>query len=90
MRYSKVSPAEEVLTTALRQARRNILRLEALKKQIEAAIEQEEQQFERIHFGLRRATADFAYIRTLDKLLAQEKEKNRDMGEAGGVELEEV
>ena len=64
---------------ALRQARRNVLILEGLKKQVAAAIEREEAQFERIHFSLKRATSDAAYIRTLKKLLDQEKAQSQQL-----------
>lgn len=71
---SKPSPAEEVLLNGLRESRRNVLRLEHLKRQLEEAIEMEEKQFERFQFGLRRATADAAYIRTLQKMRAASKD----------------
>lgn len=74
MLCSKPSPAEEVLLQALRQARRNLLRLEELKDNIEGAIEIETKQFERIQFGLKRATADAAFIRTLQKMRRQSQE----------------
>ena len=74
VKCSKPSPGEEVLLHALRQSRRNILRLEELKDSIEGSIEIETKQFERIQFGLKRATADAAFIRTLQKLRKQSQQ----------------
>lgn len=58
---------------ALRQSRRTILRLERAQKELAEALEQENKQFERIQFGLKRATADAAYIKTLQKLRAESR-----------------
>jgi len=69
----KHSPGEEVLVHALRQSRRTILRLERAQKELAEALEQENKQFERIQFGLKRATADAAYIKTLQKLRAESR-----------------
>jgi hypothetical protein len=46
---------EEVLTAALRQCRRSILLLEKLEKDVAAALERENKQFERLHFALQKA-----------------------------------
>ena len=49
--------------------------LEEMKKQIEAAIEREQKQFDRLHFSHKKAQSDAAYARTMEKLLAQERVK---------------
>lgn len=64
---------------ALRDSRRNLLGLEQMKKQIEAAIEREQKQFDRLHFSHKKAQSDAAYARTMDKLLAQERIKTREL-----------
>jgi hypothetical protein len=74
----KPSPAEEVLMHALRQSRRTINRLEQAQRELEEALIQENRQFERIQFGLRRATADAAFIRTLQKLRAERRAQDGD------------
>ena len=73
--FRRPSPAEEVLIEALRQARRNLLRLEQEQKQIEFDLEQQQKQFDRIQFALKRAQGDAAYIRTLEKLRAEQKDR---------------
>ena len=73
---SKPSAAEEVLLQALRSSRRNILQIEQLQEFLEGALERETKQFERIQFGLKRATADAAYIRTLRKM--RQEQLSRD------------
>jgi hypothetical protein len=75
----KPSPGEEVLLHALRQSRRTILRLEHAQKELEEALELENKQFERIQFGLKRATADAAFIRTLQKLRAERRAQDGDV-----------
>ena len=46
-----------------------------MKKLIEVSLEEEEKQFERMQFALQRATADAAYIRTLEKLRIEQKQQ---------------
>ena len=70
------SAHEEMLMTSLRQSRRNILSYERMGKAIEKAREGEEQQFERIHFAYRKVKAENAYIKQLERRLAEEKAKN--------------
>ncbi len=64
---------------ALRDARRNIVMLEEMKKQIEAAIGREQTQFDRLHFSHKKAQSDAAWLRTMEKLLAQERAKNAEL-----------
>lgn len=68
-----------MLLDGLRQARRNILKLENVKKLVEMSLEEENKQFERIQFALKRANSDAAYIRTLEKLRLQQKEEIRKL-----------
>ena len=77
------SPAEEVLLEALREARRNIIRLENLQKAIEINLEEQQKQFDRVQFALKRANSDAAYIRTLEKIRAQQKETIRSLDGSG-------
>ena len=74
----KPSPGEEILTHALRQSQRTIMRLERAQKELEEALQQEIKQCERIQFGLRRATADAAFIRTLQKMRAQSSQNGQN------------
>ena len=64
---------------ALRDARRNIMMLEEMKKQIEKAIEREQKQFDRLHFSHKKAQSDAAWARTMEKLLTQERAKNVEL-----------
>lgn len=48
---------------------------------IEISLEEENKQFERIQFALKRANSDAAYIRTLEKLRHELKERLQDLGE---------
>lgn len=82
----KPSPAEEVLFQALREARRNVLKLEDMKKAVERAIENEERQFERVQFAFKRAQSDAAHIRTLQKLRAQDRLRLEELQELEMVE----
>lgn len=52
------------------------MQIEQLQEFLEGALERETKQFERIQFGLKRATADAAYIRTLRKM--RQEQLSRD------------
>ena len=79
LRCRRISALEEVTMAALRDARRNIVMLEEMKKQIEAAIGREQTQFDRLHFSHKKAQSDAAWLRTMEKLLAQERAKNAEL-----------
>ncbi len=53
--------------------------LEQMKKELEAAIEREQKQFDRLHFSHKKAQSDAAYARTMQKLLAQERVKTAEL-----------
>ncbi|KAK9901382.1 hypothetical protein WJX75_009595 [Coccomyxa subellipsoidea] len=67
---------EEVLLTALRDSRRNLIMLEEGKKELEAAVGREQMQFERLQFAYKKATRDAAYARTMEMLLERERAKH--------------
>lgn len=48
-----------------------------MQKACEAYIKSEEQQFERLHFAYKKIKAEGAYIKHLERRLAQEKAKNQ-------------
>lgn len=48
-------------------SRRTVIQLERLGKLIESSIEREQRQFERLHFCLKKAQGDAAYIRALER-----------------------
>ncbi|EIE20110.1 hypothetical protein COCSUDRAFT_44079 [Coccomyxa subellipsoidea C-169] len=66
---------EEVLLTALRDSRRNLVMIEQGKKELEAAKEREQMQFDRLQFAYKKATRDAAYARTMEMLLERERAK---------------
>lgn len=73
----QTTPQEEMLLTSLQISRRNIRNFEAMKKTLEKSIESEEQQFERLHFAYKKVKSEGAYIKHLERRLAQEKAKNQ-------------
>ena len=73
----QTTPHEEMLLTSLQISRRNIRNFESMKQTIEKSIVSEEQQFERLHFAYKKIKSEGAYIKHLEKRLAQEKAKNQ-------------
>ncbi|KAL3147419.1 hypothetical protein ABBQ38_014483 [Trebouxia sp. C0009 RCD-2024] len=73
----QTTPHEEMLLTSLQISRRNIRNFESMKKILEKSIESEEQQFERLHFAYKKIKSEGAYIKHLERRLAQEKAKNQ-------------
>ena len=71
------APHEDMLLTSLQISRRNIRYFESMKKALEDSIRSEEQQFERLHFAYQKIKAESAYIKHLERRLAQEKAKNQ-------------
>ena len=65
-----------MLLSSLQVSRRNILNYKSMQKIIENAIKSEEQQFERLHFAYKKIKAEGAYIKQLERRLAEEKAKN--------------
>ena len=65
-----------MLLTSLRQSRRNILNFKGMQKTIEKALQAEEAQFERLHFAYQKIKAENAYIKQLERRLAEEKARN--------------
>lgn len=73
----RTSPHEDMLLTSLQTSRRNILQYQAMEKTIGNAIKAEEAQFERLHFAYKKIKAEGAYIKQLERRLAEEKAKNQ-------------
>ena len=73
----QTTPHEEMLLTSLQISRRNIRNFESMKQMLEKSIESEEQQFERLHFAYKKIKSEGAYIKHLERRLAQEKAKNQ-------------
>ena len=73
----QTTPHEEMLLTSLQISRRNIRNFESMKQTLEKSIESEEQQFERLHFAYKKIKSEGAYIKHLERRLAQEKAKNQ-------------
>ncbi len=71
------SPHEDMLLTSLQIARRNIRNYNAIQKVIEDSIKSEEAQFERLHFAYKKIKSEGAYIKQLERRLAEEKAKNK-------------
>ena len=46
-------------------------------KMIENALKAEEQQFERLHFAYKKVKSEGAYIKQLERRLAEEKARNK-------------
>lgn len=70
----KVSVQEQILNTALGESRKNIRQLSALAKEVESSLEREKKQFERLHFALKKAHADAAYLKSMERRLARKEE----------------
>ncbi|KAK9845502.1 hypothetical protein WJX81_008026 [Elliptochloris bilobata] len=70
----RAGAAEEVLLTALRESRRNLIGLQASQKALVEAIKREEMQFDRLQFAYKKAISEAAYVRTLEKLLERERQ----------------
>ena len=62
----RMSAQEEVLYAAMADSRRTLMQFERLLDLIKAAKEREERQFERLHFCLKKARGDAAYIKALE------------------------
>ena len=66
VRLCRISAQEEVLYAAMGDSRRNIIQFERLAELIKSSIEREKRQFERLHFCLKKAKSDSAYIKALE------------------------
>ena len=66
-----------MLLTSLQTSRRNIINYESMEKMIGNALKAEEQQFERLHFAYKKIKSEGAYIKHLERRLAEEKAKNK-------------
>ncbi|KAK9794011.1 hypothetical protein WJX73_009918 [Symbiochloris irregularis] len=63
----KLSAQEEVLHTLLSNSRRSIMQLERQQELLKVMLQREQQQFDRLHFCLKKAHSDSAYIRVLEQ-----------------------
>ncbi|DBB00414.1 TPA: hypothetical protein ACH3X3_002137 [Trebouxia sp. C0006] len=72
----RTSPHEDMLLSSL-QVSRNILNYQSMVKMIENALKAEEQQFERLHFAYKKVKSEGAYIKQLERRLAEEKARNK-------------
>ncbi len=73
----RTSPHEDMLLSSLQVSRRNILNYQSMVKMIENALKAEEQQFERLHFAYKKVKSEGAYIKQLERRLAEEKARNK-------------
>ncbi|KAK9829553.1 hypothetical protein WJX72_006445 [[Myrmecia] bisecta] len=69
---------EEVLHGALHSCRQNVRQLERIKKDVEAALAREKAQFDSLHFALKKAKSDSAYLRTTEMLLEKARAEARE------------
>ncbi|GFR41318.1 hypothetical protein Agub_g2001 [Astrephomene gubernaculifera] len=69
----EMSPLEEVIATALGASQLHLRRLNLMKNEIEAAIERETKQVERLAFALKKAESDVAYYKTLERMNEERK-----------------
>lgn len=60
-----ISPQEEVLYAAMADSRRTLLGLERQADMIQQSIVREKRQFERLHFCLKKARSDTAYLKAM-------------------------
>eukprot|EP01024_Parvocaulis_polyphysoides_P014448 TRINITY_DN15982_c0_g4_i1.p2 TRINITY_DN15982_c0_g4~~TRINITY_DN15982_c0_g4_i1.p2 ORF type:complete len:151 (-),score=43.10 TRINITY_DN15982_c0_g4_i1:191-643(-) len=67
--------AEEVLLTAVAVCKQNLKRLVAIENEIDACLEKERAQLNRLQFALKKAVDDHAYAKTMEKRVADLKEK---------------
>ncbi|GIL43554.1 hypothetical protein Vafri_1253 [Volvox africanus] len=72
-RPREMSPIEEVIATALGASQLHLRRLNLMKNEIEAAIERETKQVERLDFALSKAQSDIAYYKSLESMLEEQK-----------------
>ncbi|GIL72453.1 hypothetical protein Vretimale_4257 [Volvox reticuliferus] len=72
-RPREMSPLEEVIATALGASQLHLRRLNLMKNEIEAAIERETKQVERLEFALSKAHSDIAYYKSLESMMAERK-----------------
>ncbi|GLC67707.1 hypothetical protein PLESTF_000596800 [Pleodorina starrii] len=70
----EMSPLEEVIATALGASQLHLRRLNLMKNEIEAAIERETKQIERLDFALAKTQTDVAYYKSLEAMM-QERSK---------------
>ncbi|KXZ41827.1 hypothetical protein GPECTOR_270g701 [Gonium pectorale] len=70
----EMSPMEEVITTALGSSQMTLRRLNMIKNEVEAAIEREARQVERLEFALSKVQSDLAYYKSLERMM---EERNR-------------
>ncbi|DBB00898.1 hypothetical protein WJX77_001430 [Trebouxia sp. C0004] len=73
----RTSPHEDMLLSSLQVSRRKILNYQSMVKMMENALKAEEQQFERLHFAYKKVKAEGAYIKQLERRLAEEKARNK-------------
>ncbi|DBA78473.1 TPA: hypothetical protein ACH3X2_007962 [Trebouxia sp. C0005] len=73
----RTSPHEDMLLSSLQVSRRNIINYQSMAKMIENALKAEEQQFERLHFAYKKVKAEGAYIKQLERRLAEEKARHK-------------
>ncbi|EFJ44783.1 hypothetical protein VOLCADRAFT_106241 [Volvox carteri f. nagariensis] len=70
-RPREMSPLEEVIATALGASQLHLRRLTLMKNEIDAAIERETKQIERLGFALSKAQSDMAYYKSLEEMMAE-------------------
>ncbi|PNW77297.1 hypothetical protein CHLRE_10g430350v5 [Chlamydomonas reinhardtii] len=73
----ELSPMEELLSSALSASQHTHRRLTLIKNEIDAALEREAKQIERLDFALKKCENDAAYYATLERMMREREREGK-------------